>query len=463
MLSTKTDGEKAGDQVQRFAGKLVYLLEEFGSEQVGKKSANELKTAISESTIEGRKAYGKDSTKLNLTHFIISTTNDKKILHHGDGDQRRFLILDLDFVGSDGYYACVLGGQKQKENDLIGNVGLIDNGKKMHDLLCLAWGEAYARTIKGEITHHIDPSLIAKKNKKDAVTGKPVEGEFVHCEMPRLTRKQINDMRLINQTYEMRNDRIDDLLRDFFRRQGKSKVGYSMKEIESDLKETMGTLKGTQAIATSLQTLDVPLMKVKKASGNVWVMFDKASGTPLTENPYAQIDDEKDISATQALKAEQDKNQEIARLYAQLEQARQAQAQAEIAAREAQAQAREAQLRASQAVQQAKELEAKGTEVVVLQSAPMDYGYTPELEEEDDDDQEIEIVIAQSPKAPQHPIHHALEKALLEQPKIETTIETKIEKKRDAKAPFSNPLKKLDPANMPKNILDNILRKPPTQ
>lgn len=404
MLSTKVDGEKAGDQVQRFAGKLVYLLEEFGTEQIGKKSANELKTAISESTIEGRKAYGRDSTKLNFTHFIISTTNDKRLLHHGDGDQRRFLILDLDYVGSDGNYACMLGGKRQKANDNLGNRGLIDNGKAMHQALCLAWGEAYARTIRGELQHGLDSALIAKKNKKDAVTGKPIENDFIDCEMPRLTRKQIQDMKLINQSYEMRNDRLDDLLIDFFRRQGKSKVSYSLREIEAELKEVLGILKTAQPLYTALQTLEVPLMKVKKSSGNVWVMFDKASGTPLTENPYAKIDDEQGVSATQALKADQDKNQEIARLYAQLEQARQAQAHAEIAAREAQAQAREAQLRASQAVQQAKELEAKGTEVVVLQSAPMDYGFTPELEEEeDDDDAEIEIVVAQSPKAPQQP------------------------------------------------------------
>jgi hypothetical protein len=462
MLDTKTDEDKVGDKILKYAGKLVYLMEEWGADMSHKKSNNSLKSEISEASMEGRTAYAKDLTKLNFTHFIIATTNDKRVLHHGDGDQRRFLILDLDYVGSDGTYACVLG-KKQKANDLIGNIGLIDNGKKMHDLLLLAWGEAYARTIKGELTHSIDPALIAQKNRKDVVSGRPIEGEFIHCEMPRLTREQIAQIGQLNKTYEMRNDRIDDLLIDFFRRQGKTKVSYSLREIEAELKDGLGILKTAQPIYMALQTLDVPLTKVRKNSGNVWVMCDKSTGTLLTENPYAQIDDEQGVSATQALKAEQDKNQEIARLYAQLEQARQAQAQAEIAATEAQAQAREAQLRASQAVQQAKELEAKKQEIVVIQSTPIDHGYTPELDDDDDDDQEIEIVIAQSPKAPQHPIHHALEKALLEQPKIETKIETKIEKKRDAKAPFSNPLKKLDPANLPKNILDNITRKPPTQ
>ena len=401
MLDTKTDEDKVGDKILKYAGKLVYLMEEWGADMSHKKSNNSLKSEISEASMEGRTAYAKDLTKLNFTHFIIATTNDKRVLHHGDGDQRRFLILDLDYVGSDGTYACVLG-KKQKANDLIGNVGLIDNGKKMHDLLLLAWGEAYARTIKGELTHSIDPALIAQKNRKDVVSGRPIEGEFIHCEMPRLTRDQIAQIGQLNKTYEMRNDRIDDLLIDFFRRQGKTKVSYSLREIEAELKDGLGILKTAQPLYMALQTLDVPLTKVRKNSGNVWVMCDKSTGTLLTENPYAKIDDEQGVSATQALKADQDKNQEIARLYAQLEQARQAQAQAEIAAREAQAQAREAQLRASQAVQQAKELEAKGTEVVVLQSAPMDYGYTPELEEDDDDDdQEFEIVVAQSPKAPQ--------------------------------------------------------------
>jgi hypothetical protein len=400
MLDTKTDEDKVGDKILKYAGKLVYLMEEWGADMSHKKSNNSLKSEISEASMEGRTAYAKDLTKLNFTHFIIATTNDKRVLHHGDGDQRRFLILDLDYVGSDGTYACVLG-KKQKANDLIGNVGLIDNGKKMHDLLLLAWGEAYARTIKGELTHSIDPALIAQKNRKDVVSGRPIEGEFIHCEMPRLTRDQIAQIGQLNKTYEMRNDRIDDLLIDFFRRQGKTKVSYSLREIEAELKDGLGILKTAQPLYMALQTLDVPLTKVRKNSGNVWVMCDKSTGTLLTENPYAKIDDEQGVSATQALKADQDKNQEIARLYAQLEQARQAQAQAEIAAREAQAQAREAQLRASQAVQQAKELEAKGTEVVVLQSAPMDYGFTPELEEEDDDDQEFEIVVAQSPKAPQ--------------------------------------------------------------
>ena len=401
MLDTKTDDDKVGDKILKYAGKLVYLMEEWGADMSHKKSNNSLKSEISEASMEGRTAYAKDLTKLNFTHFIIATTNDKRVLHHGDGDQRRFLILDLDYVGSDGTYACVLG-KKQKANDLIGNVGLIDNGKKMHDLLLLAWGEAYARTIKGELTHSIDPALIAQKNRKDVVSGRPIEGEFIHCEMPRLTRDQIAQIGQLNKTYEMRNDRIDDLLIDFFRRQGKTKVSYSLREIEAELKDGLGILKTAQPLYMALQTLDVPLTKVRKNSGNVWVMCDKSTGTLLTENPYAKIDDEQGVSATQALKADQDKNQEIARLYAQLEQARQAQAQAEIAAREAQAQAREAQLRASQAVQQAKELEAKGTEVVVLQSAPMDYGYTPELEEDDDDDdQEFEIVVAQSPKAPQ--------------------------------------------------------------
>jgi hypothetical protein len=400
MLDTKTDDDKVGDKILKYAGKLVYLMEEWGADMSHKKSNNSLKSEISEASMEGRTAYAKDLTKLNFTHFIIATTNDKRVLHHGDGDQRRFLILDLDYVGSDGTYACVLG-KKQKANDLIGNVGLIDNGKKMHDLLLLAWGEAYARTIKGELTHSIDPALIAQKNRKDVVSGRPIEGEFIHCEMPRLTRDQIAQIGQLNKTYEMRNDRIDDLLIDFFRRQGKTKVSYSLREIEAELKDGLGILKTAQPLYMALQTLDVPLTKVRKNSGNVWVMCDKSTGTLLTENPYAKIDDEQGVSATQALKADQDKNQEIARLYAQLEQARQAQAQAEIAAREAQAQAREAQLRASQAVQQAKELEAKGTEVVVLQSAPMDYGFTPELEEEDDDDQEFEIVVAQSPKAPQ--------------------------------------------------------------
>ena len=399
MLDTKTDEDKVGDKILKYAGKLVYLMEEWGADMSHKKSNNSLKSEISEASMEGRTAYAKDLTKLNFTHFIIATTNDKRVLHHGDGDQRRFLILDLDYVGSDGTYACVLG-KKQKANDLIGNVGLIDNGKKMHDLLLLAWGEAYARTIKGELTHSIDPALIAQKNRKDVVSGRPIEGEFIHCEMPRLTRDQIAQIGQLNKTYEMRNDRIDDLLIDFFRRQGKTKVSYSLREIEAELKDGLGILKTAQPLYMALQTLDVPLTKVRKNSGNVWVMCDKSTGTLLTENPYAKIDDEQGVSATQALKADQDKNQEIARLYAQLEQARQAQAQAEIAAREAQAQAREAQLRASQAVQQAKELEAKGTEVVVLQSAPMDYGYTPELDD-DDDDQEFEIVVAQSPKAPQ--------------------------------------------------------------
>jgi len=400
MLDTKTDEDKVGDKILKYAGKLVYLMEEWGADMSHKKSNNSLKSEISEASMEGRTAYAKDLTKLNFTHFIIATTNDKRVLHHGDGDQRRFLILDLDYVGSDGTYACVLG-KKQKANDLIGNVGLIDNGKKMHDLLLLAWGEAYARTIRGELQHGLDSALIAQKNRKDVVSGRPIEGEFIHCEMPRLTRDQIAQIGQLNKTYEMRNDRIDDLLIDFFRRQGKTKVSYSLREIEAELKDGLGILKTAQPLYMALQTLDVPLTKVRKNSGNVWVMCDKSTGTLLTENPYAKIDDEQGVSATQALKADQDKNQEIARLYAQLEQARQAQAQAEIAAREAQAQAREAQLRASQAVQQAKELEAKGTEVVVLQSAPMDYGFTPELEEDDDDDQEFEIVVAQSPKAPQ--------------------------------------------------------------
>ena len=89
----------------------------------------------------------------------------------------------------------------------------------------------------------------------------------------------------------MRDDRIiAQLLKEYFGRQSKTKVSYSLREIEAELKDALRFLKGHLPLYITLQILDVPLIKVRKNSGNVWAMFDKSTGSYLTENPYTLTD-----------------------------------------------------------------------------------------------------------------------------------------------------------------------------
>jgi len=251
ILSTRQDDNKSGDKILSYEGKLIYQLEEFGTDQVGKKSANQLKNAICEKSVEGRSAYERFNRSLNYTHVIVSTTNDRYFLHEGDGDQRRFLILDLDYVGADGYYAIPLDGVKKPVNFLKGNEGFIDRDL-MARLLNLAFGEAFARAIHGEIEKGTAKDLLAVRSAKDVLTGQPTDQEII-CEMPRLSQEEKAKVAAFNKRYEMGSER--------------------MKEF--------------------------PLVKVERKVGGVCWQFVAKDGKKLLDfNPYAGLREDEEESKT---------------------------------------------------------------------------------------------------------------------------------------------------------------------
>lgn len=448
ILQTRQDDSKTGDQILSYAGKLIYLLEEFGMDQVGKKSANLLKTMISEKSITGRTPYSKEATTLNFTHFILSTTNDEKVLHQADGDQRRFLIIDLDKKGQDGNFAIKLDGKVQPYNTGEGNKGFIDN-KLMSNLLKQAWGEAYARAIHGDIDiQRTSRELLEQRSARHTYTGQVMSNVNIMCEMPRLTSAERKHISAFNKEYEMRNDRIDDLLYKFFK--DKADVcSFSFDDIVSGIEEKT-QVKNPAIVSSALRTLKHPLQKFTMKNRSVWCFVD-GQGKALTENPYKNFDrdSEEDNPVTQEIKAQA---QEKASLQAQIEELKALlnQKQAEVSAW---------QEKAASVELKSKEVETK-TELVILQSTPIDYGFTPELEEDEDDDMVFEIVTNTQVNKVNQMQQAIVEKQVQEQianapkPIIFPTPEV-----FDVHSPFVSPIDTLDLDNLDPRISERLKKK----
>lgn len=383
ILQTKQFDHKVGDQILSYAGKLIYLLEEFGSEQVGKKSANALKTMISEKSIQGRTPYAKGNVTLNFTHFIISTTNDMEVLHQGDGDQRRYLIVDLDKRGNDGNYAIKLDGKTQRVNEVDGNRGFIDN-LKMNELLQLAWGEAYARAIQGEIPQTTYKECVSLRSVKHVLTGQPTTHN-IYCEMPRLATEERKVIASFNRDYEMSNDRIDDVLYEYLS-QSSQRTSFKYNEIDKALQEQKIVIKNPNIISNALSRLKYPLVKKKLNTSSIWVFMD-AQGNILEENPYKDWKDKSDEDNPALIQAK--KTAETISSMEQMIKDLQAQLQAKEQELQAQLQAKDWEVQTWKTKTQ--EAEQK-KEVVIIESTKIDYGYTPELDDDDDDDKEFEIV-----------------------------------------------------------------------
>ena len=463
ILQTRQDEQKTGDQILSYAGKLIYLLEEFGMDQVGKKSANLLKTMISEKSITGRTPYSKEATTLNFTHFILSTTNDEKVLHQGDGDQRRFLIIDLDKKGNDGNFAIQLDGKVQAYNTNEGNRGFIDN-KLMSQLLKQAWGEAYARAIHGDIDFGTSRELLEQRSARHTYTGQVISNVNIVCEMPRLSSAERKHIAAFNKEYEMRNDRIDDLLIKFFK--DKSDIySFSFDDIVSGIEEKT-QVKNPAVVSNALKGLKYPLHKFTTKNRSVWCFVD-AQGKALDENPYKNFDREAEEDDPVKLEKSQ-KAQEKALMEAQIEELKRLveQKQAEISTW---------QEKATQAEMKSREVETK-TELVILQSKPIDYGFTPELEEDDDDDDTVfEIVAKQSSGVVNVNIDHltdnqvhkvnAMTQAIVEKQITEQIanapkpIVIETPQVFDVHSPFKSPLDTLDLNNIDPRIMERFTKK----
>jgi predicted P-loop ATPase len=364
ILSTRQDDNKSGDKILSYEGKLIYQLEEFGTDQVGKKSANQLKNAISEKSVEGRSAYERFNRSLNYTHFIVSTTNDRYFLHEGDGDQRRFLILDLDYVGTDGYYAIPLDGIKKPVNFLKGNEGFIDRDL-MASLLNLAFGEAFARAIHGEIQSGTAKDLLAVRSAKDVLTGQPTDQEIV-CEMPRLSHEEKAKVAVFNKRYEMGSERMKDALIKFFKDQGENNFSFKYHALEAGVKEEVGFIKHQNQVIEAMGSLEYPLVKVeRKVGGTCWQFVAKDGKSLLDFNPYAGLRDDEEESKT--LRAVREHDLTVRSLEQKIKEL-------------------------EEALKKQQSIVVKEPEIIILDKSESFDTFTPEIEEDDDDDFKWEIV-----------------------------------------------------------------------
>lgn len=429
ILQTRQDDSKTGDQILSYAGKLIYLLEEFGHEQMSKKGANLLKTMISEKSITGRTPYSKASTTLNFTHTIISTTNDEQVLHQADGDQRRFLIVDLDKKGNDGNFAIVLGNKPQRYNTNNGNKGFIDN-KRMAELLKDAWGEAYARAIHGDIDPKIDRDLLSQRSARHVHTGQVIQNANIYCEMPRLNVSERECIAAFNKGYEMRNDRIDDLLYKFFSERTSS-YRFSFDDIMTGIEEK-SKVKNPAIVVNALKGLKYPLARFTTKNRNVWCFVD-TQGNPLSSNPYEnwESDSEQDNPVIQQA---QEVAQEKAQLIAYMQNL------------EEELKRKHAELTALKEAQTKKDVQ-----VVLIPSTPVEYGFTPEIEE-DDDDRIIEFVASSSMQPSTQP--PALDARYMTA-SIPPAPDPK-EQQRKKRGKFISPLDSLDENNIPPSIDENM-------
>jgi predicted P-loop ATPase len=451
ILSTRQDDNKSGDKILSYEGKLIYQLEEFGTDQVGKKSANQLKNAISEKSVEGRSAYERFNRSLNYTHFIVSTTNDRYFLHEGDGDQRRFLILDLDYVGADGYYAIPLDGVKKPVNFLKGNEGFIDRDL-MARLLNLAFGEAFARAIHGEIEKGTAKDLLAVRSAKDVLTGQPTDQEII-CEMPRLSQEEKAKVAAFNKRYEMGSERMKDALIKFFKDQGEDTFSFKYHALEAGVKEEVGFIKHQNQVIEAMGSLEFPLVKVERKVGGVCWQFVAKDGKKLLDfNPYAGLREDEEESKT--LKAIREHDATVRSLEQKIKELEEA-------------------LKKQQAIV------VKEPEIIIVDKTEV-VDFTPEIDEDDDDDDfaweivpsAIAQITAQSTYTPINvdaDVHEllahnqAVQKANFEQgaqhlaehtkPKQQAIVAPKKEPKAD---PYINPLEDLDD-NDP-DVLKNILK-----
>jgi predicted P-loop ATPase len=455
ILSTRQDDNKSGDKILSYEGKLVYQLEEFGTDQVGKKSANQLKNQISEKSVEGRSAYERFNRSLNFTHFIISTTNDRYFLHEGDGDQRRFLILDLDYVGTDGYYAIPLDGIKKPVNFLKGNEGFIDRDL-MASLLNLAFGEAFARAIHGEIQPGTAKDLLAVRSAKDVLTGQPTDQEIV-CEMPRLSMDEKAKVAAFNKRYEMGSERMKDALIKFFKDQGENNFSFKYHALEAGVKEEIGFVKHQNQVIEAMGSLEYPLVKVdRKVGGTCWQFVAKDGKSLLDFNPYAGLRDDEEESKT--LRAVREHDLTVRSLEQKIKEL-------------------------EEALKKQQSIVVKEPEIIILDKAQSFDTFTPEIEEKDDDDDfswEIVPSIAQiTSQSSYTPIdvnadvnellahNRAVQKSNFEQgaqhiaqynnkPKVD--LPKPPPKRLQKDDPYINPLDDIDENNLDPEIVKNILK-----
>jgi len=82
----------SGDIIQALAGKTVIEIPELSA--FSKKDAETVKNFITQRTIEGRKAYGRNVTRLEKSTYMIGNTNKYKPLTDSTG-ARRFLMIDF--------------------------------------------------------------------------------------------------------------------------------------------------------------------------------------------------------------------------------------------------------------------------------------------------------------------------------------------------------------------------------
>lgn len=434
ILSTRQDDNKSGDKILSYEGKLIYQLEEFGSDQVKKSSANQLKNAISEKSVEGRSAYERFNRSLNFTHFIISTTNDRYFLHEGDGDQRRFLILDLDYVGTDGYYAIPLDGKRKPINWLKGNEGFIDRDL-MASLLDLAFGEAYARAINGELEAGTSQDLVAVRSAKDILTGQPTDQE-IPCEMPRLSQEEKAKVAAFNKRYEMGSERMREALITYFRNQTEDKIAYKFHDIEAGVKETIGFIKHQNQVTDAMASLDFPLVRVEKRGATVWRFVDRLDSRNLLNcNPYAGIREDEDENKTMRTMREQ--QQTISDLEKKIKELENA--------------LKKKETEVVRLEEKVSEIPAQEIVIVSKVAAP---SYTPELEEDEDDDEDFVWEIVPS-KQEVSTYPKPQEVSIYPKPQVVNAPPTT----KTSKPIFVSPLDDLDENNLDPEVEQNLRKK----